>query len=307
MKRFILALLIALALTSLGGAADSKTQYLFAYFKNNGETGVYFALSADGLKWEPLNEGSPFIAPGHPGELMRDAFITRGPDKQFHMVWTWDWKGTSIGYAHSADLVHWSDQAEVPLMASIPGTEHTWAPEIYWDAAKAQWMIIFSSVVEGRQAGNRIYCAYTSDFKTLSRPAIFFDPGFDSIDATILQARGQYHLIFKDERESPLKKHVLMASSRSLEGPWTNLTEPFTETWSEGPSALQVGNSYIVYFDHYRQPQRYSAVGSIDLINFHSLADQVSFPPGARHGSFLRISEDEARRLVGDTPPAKTQ
>ena len=236
---------------------------------------------------------------------MRDAFITRGPDKQFHMVWTWDWKGTSIGYAHSADLVHWSDQMEVPLMAAVPGTEHTWAPEIYWDAGKSRWLIIWSSVVEGRHSGNRIYSALTADFKAVSQPSVFFDPGFDCIDATILHTRGRYYLIFKDERSVPLEKHILLATSRSLEGPWTNTSDPFTETWSEGPSALEVGNSYIVYFDHYRNPQRYSAVGSTDLVHFYSLADQISLPAGARHGSFLQISSDEARKLRGDNLNSK--
>jgi beta-xylosidase len=228
---------------------------------------------------------------------MRDAFVTRGPDREFQMVWTWDWKGQSIGYAHSKDLIHWSPQTELPLMAGIPGTDHTWAPEIYWDSPKSQWIIIWSSTVAGRQAGNRIYSSFTSDFKTFSKPTLFFDPGYDVIDATILQARGQYYLFFKDERTDPLKKQIKLAAGRTIEGPWSEISDPFTETWSEGPSALQVGNMYVVYYDHYRQPQRYSAVGTNDLLHWFSLADRVSFPEGARHGSFLRITEEELRKL----------
>ncbi len=103
---------------------------------------------------------------------MRDPFLTRGPDREFHMVWTWGWHTQSIGYAHSPDLVHWSEQREIPLMAA---TKNTWAPEIYWDKSRSQWLIIWSSAIGGRQSGNRIYNAMTPDFRTFSKPELFFD------------------------------------------------------------------------------------------------------------------------------------
>jgi hypothetical protein len=34
----------------------SRSNYLFAYFKNDGEDGLHLAWSRDGLKWQPLNE-----------------------------------------------------------------------------------------------------------------------------------------------------------------------------------------------------------------------------------------------------------
>ncbi|MGA3016129.1 MAG: hypothetical protein ABSF62_03350 [Bryobacteraceae bacterium] len=155
-------LLLGLGMLPAARAADPM---LFVYFKEPANMGVFFAISDDGYHFHPLNGGKPWFGIEHAGALIRDPFITRGPDGQFHMVWTWGWHGQSIGYAHSADLVHWSEQRELPLMAGIPGTNNTWAPETYWDEGKSQWLIIWSSTVAGRQQGNRIYSAWTADFR----------------------------------------------------------------------------------------------------------------------------------------------
>ena len=268
---------------------------LFAYFKEPANMGVFFAASEDGYQWKTLNAGKPWVPVGHAGELMRDPFLTRGPDHEFHMVWTWGWRGTSIGYAHSPDLIHWSDQQEVPLMAGTPGTANTWAPEIYWDAAKPKWLLIWSSTVAGRQEGNRIYSSMTADFKSFSKPEIFFDPGYMVIDATILQTRGKYYLVFKDERLEPLHKWIRIAEGATLEGPWQNISEALTESWSEGPSAVPVGSDYLIYYDHYRDPKRYEAVRSSDLQHWAPAAMQL--PEAAKHGSFLKITEEEKQRI----------
>jgi hypothetical protein len=51
---------------------------------------------------------------------------------------------------------------------------------------------------------HRMYCTTTKDFKTFSPTRLFFDPGFSTIDATMVQAGGKYHLIFKDETLKPV-------------------------------------------------------------------------------------------------------
>jgi hypothetical protein len=272
-------LVFSLGLTPLHAAGP----YLFAYFIEPAKTGVYFALSQDGYHYTPLNDGKPWLPPSHEGELMRDAFLTRGPDKEFHMVWTWDWHTDKIGYAHSRDLIHWSEQIEVPLMAKVEGARNTWAPEIYWDDKPSAWLIVWSSVVEGKHKGNRIYHSYTKDFVSFTPPEIFFDPGYEVIDATILHARGQYWLVFKDERPEPLHKEIEIARGPCVEGPWTNIQGPFTEAWSEGPSALEIDGKFVIYYDHYHVPPvRYEAIGSSDLEHWEPINDQVTFPQGVQ-------------------------
>lgn len=288
--------LLAASLAPLSLPADPL---LFAYFKEPANMGIFFATSDDAYHWKTLNSGRPWIGIGHPNELIRDPFLTRGPDGEFHLVWTWGWRGTSIGYAHSRDLVHWSDQREIPLMANVPGTRNTWAPEIYWDAARSQWMVVFSSAVEGRHEGNRLYHAYTRDFVTFTPPAIFFDPGYVVIDATLLHARDRYYMVFKDERQTPdLFRCLRIAESPSLTGPWTNVSAPLTEPWSEGPSIIPLGAEYLIYFDHYRDPKRYQALRSPDLMTWTSVTDRMQLPADAKHGSFLAITPAERDRLV---------
>ena len=300
MSRWLIAPLLA-------ASAFADDHFLFVYFEDPGKTGVYYALSQDGYHWSPLNGGRPWLKPGQPGELMRDPFIARGPDGLFHMVWTWEWRTPRMGYANSKDLVHWSPQREIPVMAGVAGVRNVWAPEVYWDKKNSRWMLIWSTTVDGRfpetvgtvtSGGNhRIYSMTTRDFRQFSEPKVFFDPGYPVIDATILETKGRFHLIFKDERDKPVKKQMLIAGGPGIEGPWSNIAGPFTQSWTEGPSALRVGRDYLVYFDHYRAPLYYGAVRSRDLKNWTDVTGQIKFPAGAKHGGFLRISAGEASRL----------
>ncbi|MGA8108472.1 MAG: hypothetical protein WB974_03505, partial [Acidobacteriaceae bacterium] len=127
---------LALLLPGMPLRAQQNGAWLFIYFKEPGNQGIYFALSRDGYHYAPLNDGQPWLAPSFPSELMRDVFLSRGPDHLFHMVWTWNWRGHSLGYASSPDLLHWSAQKEIPIMQDFPETNNVWAPETYWDAKK---------------------------------------------------------------------------------------------------------------------------------------------------------------------------
>ncbi len=62
----------------------AKDVYLFSYFMNNGQDGLYLAYSHDGLSWQTLNGNRPFLKPNVGGKLMRDPCVIQGPDKQFH-------------------------------------------------------------------------------------------------------------------------------------------------------------------------------------------------------------------------------
>src|SRR5438067_4787952 len=98
-------------------AADTspaRGAIVFAYFKEPGNQGIYLALSRDGYTFTPLNYGQPWLKPTKPGEIMRDIFVTRDPAGGFRAVWTWGWRGSSLGTASSADLMSWSEQVEVP-------------------------------------------------------------------------------------------------------------------------------------------------------------------------------------------------
>lgn len=296
--------------------AHSGGAWLFVYFKEPANQGIYFAISRDGLHYTPLNDGQPWVAPDHPGELMRDVYLTRGPGNHFQMVWTWNWRGNSLGHASSPDLITWSEQQEIPIMADFPATNNVWAPETYWDATKSKWLLIWSSSMKDSKEGNRIWFSLTPDFKTFSKPAIFFDPGYVSIDATIFHGStshgsgGPYRLIFKDQTYDPLTFQERVGSGPSLEGPWSDISGPINESWSEGPSAIHVGSRYIVFYDHYRAPHaRYEAVATTDWKHWEDITDQISMPDHCKHGSFLKITDKQATRLLArhDAPVAASR
>ena len=307
-------LLLAVILTA-AAAACAQDAYVFAYFKEPADTGIYFALSRDGYTFTPLNDGQPWIRPKKKGDIMRDVFITRNPDgKGFHMVWTWAWRGNSLGWSQSDDLMTWSELTEVPVMKDFPTVRQTWAPETYWDEKAKDWLIIWSSSLmpppEGVPDGLRIWSAHTKEFVTFSKPALFFDRGFPVIDATMFHrdfaGKKDWVFVFKDQTLDPLRYTVRWTSGPSVEGPWGELSGPIAESWSEGPSVIQVGDEFIVYYDHYRQPHaQFEGVQTKDWIHWESVNDKMKFPQASKHGSFFRVSEAEAQRLLArHDPPA---
>jgi beta-xylosidase len=297
MKKSVLFALLSFVCLRL--IAAEPTAYLFAYFVKNGEDGLHLAASADGYTFEALNGGRSYLTPlvGE-SKLMRDPCLLRGPDGTFHLVWTTAWEGKTIGYASSSDLIHWSEQKALPVMAQEPGTRNCWAPEIAYDEMRKQFLIFWATTVTGKFTetlasqekgyNHRIYATTTKDFVAFTPTRLFYDPGFNVIDATLLRANGRFNLIVKDETPVPVKKNLRMASSADIEGPFTELTAPFTRDWVEGPTAVKVGENFFVYYDCYRE-KRYGAVRSCDLKTWEDITAKIHFPSGARHGTVIEV------------------
>jgi hypothetical protein len=306
----MLRVLLIAAVASSGLAGD---WFLFTSFRKNGETGVYFALSEDGRRWSPLNNNQPWIAPQHAGMLMRDPFLARGPDGTWHMIWTWGWTrketgGTlKIGYTSSRDLMTWSPQREIVVLQEEPAARNAWAPEAAWDERTREWIVFWSTTIPGRfpdteatgDSGynHRLYAITTRDWATFSPAKLWFDPGFNAIDATLVKNGNRWLMVFKDERRTPVKKNLRLAFAESPAGPWSGITEPFTKSWVEGPSVVKIGREWWIYFDHYARPQHYEAIRTRDWKTFEDMSSSVSFPADHRHGTVVQISEKEARRL----------
>jgi hypothetical protein len=295
--------------TGRGSHADQKKlgtgPWVFAYFKEPGTQGIYLALSYDGYTFTPLNDGQPWLKPTQPAEIMRDVFITRDSgDHGFRMVWTWGWRGHSLGTTSSEDLMTWAPQQEIPIMQDFPTVRQVWAPETYWDQKAKRWLVIWSSSFSDPSAekpdGLRIWAARTTDFKTFTRPTLFFDRGFPVIDATMYHAPDKWLFVFKDQTIDPLRYTVRWTAGLTVEGPWSNLSGPIAEPWSEGPSVVHVGEKYLVYYDHYRPPHpRYEGVETTDWVHWTSVNDRMNFPQACKHGSFFQVTEEEAQRLLG--------
>ena len=300
----IFALLQPPARASAGAATgtegvSSAPAYVFTYFTGNGEDGLHLATSTDGYHWETLNGGRSYLKPlvGE-SKLMRDPCVLLGPDGTFHLVWTTAWAGKTVGYANSKDLAHWSPQRALSVMTNEPATANCWAPEIAYDEQRREFVIFWSSTIAGKypetlgtaeqKNNHRIYRTTTRDFQTFSPAQLFFDPGFVVIDATFLRTEKQLWLIFKDETLKPERKYLRMVKAAGYEGPFTDLSAPFTPGWVEGPTALKVGEDYVVYFDCYRD-HHYGAVRSPDLKTWEDVTARLSFPKAARHGTIIAM------------------
>lgn len=316
MKRVLLfALLI-----SVGSVVDASAQdepaspVLFSYFTGNGEDGLHLAYSEDGHTFTALNDGQPLLAPTvGEQQLMRDPSITRGPDGRFHMVWTTGWSGTTIGYAHSADLIHWSEQRATRPFPDSVDVRNCWAPEIYYDAASDQFVVVWASTIQGRfpetlgeghdGLNHRLYAVTTADFDRISDPQLFYEPGFQVIDGALFRTEARHAMVVKDETLNPEPaKHLFLVFADTATGPWSEPTAPITgDYWAEGPAPLQVGDWWYIYFDKYRQGQ-FGAVRSKNLDRWEDVSDRITFPDGARHGTAFYVPPAVLDRLKALSP-----
>jgi hypothetical protein len=283
--------------------------YLFSYFKGNGEDGLHLAYSRDGLAWTTLNNDKSFLKPVvGVSKLMRDPCIIMTKDGMFHMVWTAGWTERGIGYASSKDLVNWSEQKYIEVMANEPTARNTWAPEIIYDEKKKQFTIFWATTIPGRfpetdaqaesKYNHRIYCTTTKDFVAFSETRLFYEPGFNVIDATIQKNGKSYIMFLKDETVSPPQKNIKTAISNTIAGPFSKASGPITGNyWAEGPTSLKIGKTWYVWFDKYRD-RKYGAVTSTDLAQWTDISDKIVFPEGARHGTVLEVDEKIIQALL---------
>lgn len=289
--------------------AQEQPVYLFSYFKGNGEDGLHLAYSTDGYRFKALNNDKTFLKPElSKDKLMRDPCIIRGKDGLFHMVWTVSWNDRGIGYASSADLIHWSRQLYIPVMQHEPQALNCWAPEITYDKKTDLYYIYWATTIPGRFAatdstgdGNnnhRMYFVSTSDFKTFSPAKLLLDPGFNVIDATIQPDGNRYIMFLKNETKRPVpEKNLRIATSGSISSGYKANAKPITgKYWAEGPTAIKINEKWIVYFDKYME-HKYGAVESADLVNWKDVSEKISFPDGIRHGTVFAISSKEFRRF----------
>ncbi|MFD3003558.1 glycoside hydrolase family 43 protein [Pontibacter toksunensis] len=310
MRKLLCVVLVLFAFVSCTVSQKQAAQedvYLFSYFEGNGD-GLHLAYSLDGYQWKALKNDSIFLKPTAGNDkLMRDPNIIRGGDGRFHMVWTVSWNEKGLGYASSEDLINWSEQKFIPVMAHEPNARNTWAPELTYDPKNKEYMIYWATTITGLYPetqsekddayNHRMYYVTTKDFKNFSDTKLLYEPGFNVIDATIIKDKDQYVMFLKDETREPAQKNIRVAYSENLTGPYSAAGPPITGGyWAEGPTTLKLGDKWLVYFDKYTEHSM-GAVQSEDLKNWEDISDKISFPEGMRHGSIFRVSKDEFEKL----------
>ncbi len=280
---------------------------IFSYFKGHGD-GLHLAWSDDGLKWTPLNDDKILLKPETGiGKIMRDPCLAFGSDGLFHLVWTSGWHEKGIGYASSPDLFNWSPQQYLGVMMHEEHARNCWAPEIFYDETRQQFLIYWASSIPGRfpetdntgddGLNHRMYYVLTSDFKNFSDAKLFFDPGFNVIDATLVQEGSRYVMFMKNESLHPCEKNIRVSVSQNLFSGFNEISPPISGPyWAEGPAAIRFSDNWFVYFDKYKINEM-GALRSADLKTWEDISQEVHFPKGAQHGSVCRIPLEKVRHL----------
>ena len=276
-------------------ATKQDSAYLFTSFRDADQKFLRFLYSFDGYHWTNV-PGTFLEANVGANKQFRDPSLLRGPDGMFHLVWTAGWHGDQgFGCASSKDLMHWSEQKFVPVMTNEPTTVNVWAPELFYD--NGQFIIVWGSTIPGRfpdalekhDNNHRLYFTTTRDFTNFAPAKLFFDAGYSVIDGFILKDGKRYVLVNKDNSRPMLNLRVAFADSPF--GPWKNVSEPFTQKFTEGPCALKVGDDWLIYFDAYRE-KIYGAMKTHDFKTFTDVTKEVSFPENHKHGTAIQIPRE---------------
>ena len=312
--------------------------YLFAYFSDNSPDGeqVRYAISKDGIDFQPLNGGEPVIASDSIAlkKSIRDPHIMRAEDgKSFYMVLTdmrssegWQ-SNDGIILMKSTDLIHWEHQAiDFPTrFPKLKGFDQenlhaVWAPQTIWDVVEKKYMIYYSigrhdweyAVGDKKQPYFKIFYSYANaDFTDISTPELLFDFGTAAIDGDIVYDKKmqEYVLFFKDEGLSTVnngfrtRSGVMRATSKNITGPYETEYRHLNVDQKkpvEGSSVFKSIHSdeYILMYDCYTEGY-YQFCKSSDLTHFNFIKNTPmggAFTP--RHGSVMPITAKELSMLT---------
>lgn len=293
--------------------------YLFAYFTGeeaNGEQ-VYFAVSRDGLHWQDLNGGRPVLRSLLGTRGVRDPFLVRHPvNGKIYLMATDlcigrnpDWIDAQENGSRdlivweTENLIHWSRERACTVGIGEAGC--VWAPEAVYDREKKAFFVFFASKTKlaGDEKGKqRIYAAYTDDFRHFSETFLYIEKSCDIIDTTILESGGRYYRVSKDESTNRL----ILETSDTLQGEYTQISSPALTSLVgvEGPEGylLPDGRTWCLIADQFMTARGYLPMVTSDLASgdFRILAPE-EYDLGKtlkKHGGILPVTEEEYERLV---------
>lgn len=285
-------------------AADSA--YAMVYFTESNtmleaDYNLHLAVSQDGLNWTPLNQNNPVSNTTLGAGGIRDPFVMRKQDGTFVVLATdlngTDWNHTSVNIHvwDSTDLRTFTGYRLLKLhdMANT----HSWAPEAYWDAARGQYGILYSSV--NSSGHNVIMVSYTTDFRTTNSPQVFFDPGYDVIDGNLtLGVNGVNYLYFK--RNGTL----VGARSTTLDpGSFTAFSTAVNHGGTEAPTVVKslTSNTWYLWGDTYTPNGVFYVWQTNDLASGTWTAlDQKLYtqPLNSKHCGIHPITSTEYNNLI---------
>lgn len=294
--------------------------YLFAHFTEN-NTGdkeyIWFAISRDGLNWVDLGGDEPILKSKLGTKGVRDPFIIYDEKlKKYFIIATdlltasgnWDDfanRGSrSIIVWESEDLINWSEEWLCEVGTDNAGC--VWAPEAVFCKEKDMWFVFWASCVKedgDKEPKQRIYGAFTKDFKEFTETFKYIDGQTALIDTSIVWDNGWYYRFSKDETS----KFIIFEKSRNLVGEeWENIHSELLSNFYglEGPEAYYLDDQqkWCLIADQYHAHKGYTPFLCDDLasgrfIQLHN--DQFDMGKRKkRHGGILKISDELTNKLI---------
>ena len=180
-----------------------------------------------------------------------------------------------------------------------------WIPALCWDIVTTRFLqrtqIDEMPLVEVISRVNRIH-RWTIRERLIAiafllvLAILLYDPGFSTIDAVIVKrAKNDYVMVLKDNTRP--ERNLKIAFSDSMTGPYSPASQPFTESFVEGPSVEKVGDDYLIYFDVYKK-KIYGAMRTKDFRNFTDVTEEISIPVGHKHGTIFTAPESVVKALL---------
>ena len=303
--------------------------YLFVHFREkatpDGEQ-VYFGLSHDGFAWEPVHGGQPVLWAYYGDKGVRDFTVIKCEDtgkyyiiatdlslaygmrNQYHHSWDEIGRKGSKCFSvwESENLVSWSEQRLVRFGDEDFGC--LWAPDVIFDRERGDYVIHWSSSHRCNDYGQKaIYYSRTKDFETFSKPEVLYrkeDSGV--IDSAMYEENGKYYLFVKSEGNP---HRIILLESEHVTGPFARIPA-FDESMAaieagqyEAPTAVRLEDGrWCLFLDYYGVPgegQGYVPFVADSLASgrFLRADESFHFPYGFKHGTIVKISEDEYRRI----------
>lgn len=308
--------------------------YLFVFFSDPTHS-IFMATSYDGYTFEAVNGGKPILLGKDLAEQkgVRDPHISRGPDGAFYLCMTdlhifaqreglreteWERDGAKYGWGNncglvlmkSYDLVNWTRsnvRIDKAFKKKFGDIGCAWAPETVYDPQKDKMMIYFTMRIGN--GPNKLYYAYTDKnfTKLVTEPKLLFEPSDPSItvlDADITQLPDGRFCMMYVAHDNGIG--IKMAISDRINGgyEYSDRWIDYEATACEAPNVWKRGDKWVLMYDIYGiDPHNFGFVETEDFETFTSLGrfnegcmKAVNFN-SPKHGSVIRISKEEARRL----------
>ena len=235
------------------------------------------------------------------------------------------WNNHGIDLLRSTDMIHWESTAfdfnKGKAIFSDPDAttdayrtdaeyariNRVWAPQFIWDAEKEAYLVYYSILSSNPgDTHDRMFYSYADkDFKTLTQPRVFYDPGYAVIDADILYSEydGLYHMMIKKEGASAAQTGIYEYTSPKLLGePWTEVMHMRAEGDAavEGPTHVRRIDEdiYNLYYMRYDAEYSYKVVDLDHMGTGYSSSFKLSGTGSFQHGSVMTVTQDEYNVLA---------